>query len=137
MIVVVAYNPGNPLASNVQNAVAATAAANTDVHYIVLSDAIGSRIGMDLDGVWGRVDAGHDDVAYSGGLGANTTSDDIGVHMQAATAAVRAGAAGGTTGGDDTDTDDADEDTDTGSGDASPDTLAGDQQPTTAFDPHP
>ncbi len=138
MIVVVAYNPGNPLASNVQSAVASSAAANREVHYIVVSDAIGSRIGMDLDGVWGRVDAGHDDVAYTGGFGPQTSANDIAVHMQAATAAVRSGAAGGTTSGDDPDADDTDDDATDDGGDAPVgEVAAGDQTPATAFDPQP
>lgn len=93
MIVVVAYNPEHPLGMNVDAITAELAESNPTVHYVLVSKEIGlQQLDMDLDDFWGRVDAGHGDQVYSGGFTTDTTADDVRTHLQAATAAVKAGA---------------------------------------------
>lgn len=93
MIVVAAYNPAHPLGMNVDAITAELAAMNPTVHYVLVSRDIGlQQLDMDLDDYWGRVDAGHGDQVYSGGFTKDTTADDVRTHLQAATAAVKAGA---------------------------------------------
>lgn len=130
MIVMVAYAPGNPMAANVRSEVEAAAAANPEVHYIILSREIGERVGMEVDGVWGRVDSAYEDATYTGGFGPQTTADEIGAHVKAASAAVLAARASGSA-PDEPDTDD-----DTTNAEPLA-TLAGDEVPATAFDPNP